>query len=108
LFMLSVFGGGIAAANMLTVPASIAPAGKAGVIGAIQQMAGNFGGIVAPIVTGALYDQTHDFTRAVIAAGAMLVVSGFGYIVLLPRIQPLSFEAHSEREDDQAVRQTIT
>jgi hypothetical protein len=44
---------------------------------------------LAPIVTGALYDRLHSFTAALFAAGAMLAVSGFGYLIVLRRIEPM-------------------
>jgi hypothetical protein len=43
-----------------------------GVMGAIRNSAGAFGGVLAPIVTGAHYDAMHSFMIALVAAGIML------------------------------------
>lgn len=90
LFALSLTGMGIAVPNMLAVPSALAPKGRGGFIGAIQNTAGNLGGVLAPIVTGVLYDATQSFTAALIGAGVMLCVSAFGYLVLIPRIEPIT------------------
>jgi len=91
-FAVSLTGLGLAVPNMLAVPSAIAPRGRGGVVGAIQNTAGNFGGVLAPIVTGALYSATQSFTSALVAAGVMLCVSAFGYLVLIPRIEPISLQ----------------
>jgi MFS transporter, ACS family, D-galactonate transporter len=89
LFLTALAGMGIASANIFAVTPAIAPRGSSGLVGAIQNSAGALGGVVAPIVTGALYDQLHSFTAALFAAGGMLAVSGFGYLILLRRIEPM-------------------
>jgi MFS family permease len=88
LFLTALAGMGIASANMFALPPAIAPKGPSGLVGAIQNSAGALGGVLAPIVTGALYDRMHSFTAALMAPGAMLAVSAFGYLVLLSRIRP--------------------
>jgi ACS family D-galactonate transporter-like MFS transporter len=89
LFLTALAGMGIASANMFALPPAIAPSGRSGLVGAIQNSAGALGGVLAPIVTGALYDHLHSFTAALFAAGGMLAVSGFGYLILLRRIEPM-------------------
>jgi MFS family permease len=89
LFVVALAGMGIAASNMFAMPPALAPAGRGGLVGAIQNTAGAFGGVLAPIVTGALYDAMHSFTAALMASGAMLVVSAVGYLVLVPRVAPI-------------------
>ncbi|HEX9465894.1 MAG TPA: MFS transporter [Alphaproteobacteria bacterium] len=89
LFLTALAGMGIASANMFALPPAIAPKGRGGLVGAIQNSAGALGGVLAPIVTGALYDRMHSFTAALLAAGAMLGVSAFGYLILLTRVEPL-------------------
>jgi len=88
-FAVSLAGLGIAVPNMLAVPSALAPMGRGGIVGAIQNTAGNLGGVLAPIVTGVLYEATGSFTAALVGAGAMLCVSAFGYLVLIPRVGPI-------------------
>jgi MFS transporter, ACS family, D-galactonate transporter len=92
LFLTALAGMGIASANMFAIPPAIAPGGTSGLVGAIQNSAGAMGGVLAPIVTGALYDRLHSFTAALLAAGGMLAVSGFGYLVMLRRIEPVKVD----------------
>jgi ACS family glucarate transporter-like MFS transporter len=89
LFAVLLYGIGIAVPKILAVPLAFAPEGRDGLIGGIQAAAGNFGGVVAPIVIGALYQATHSFTSALIAAAAMLCLSAVEYLVLIPRIEPI-------------------
>lgn len=91
-FAVSLTGLGVAVPNMLAVPSAIAPLGRGGVVGAIQNTAGNLGGVLAPIVTGALYSATQSFTSALVGAGFMLCLSAFGYLVLIPRIEPIQLQ----------------
>lgn len=87
LFGVSLAGLGVAVPNMLAVPSALAPENRGGVVGAIQNTGGNLGGVVAPVITGVLYDATHSFAAALIVAGAMLVVCAIGYLLLIPRIE---------------------
>jgi ACS family D-galactonate transporter-like MFS transporter len=89
LFLVALAGMGIASANMFALPPAIAPIGRSGLVGAIQNSAGALGGVLAPILTGALYDRLHSFTGALLAAAGMLAVSGFGYLIVLRRIEPM-------------------
>ena len=84
LFMVSMAGMGVAVSNMLAVPA-----GVGGTIGGLHSMAGNLGGVVAPVVTGAIYASSKSFVLALMVAGGMLVVSGIGYLVIIRRIEPM-------------------
>jgi MFS transporter, ACS family, D-galactonate transporter len=93
LFLTALAGMGIASANMFALPPAIAPSGRSGLVGAIQNSAGALGGVLAPIITGALYDHLHSFTAALFAAGGMLAVSGFGYLILLRRVEPMKMDS---------------
>jgi MFS transporter, ACS family, D-galactonate transporter len=92
LFCVSLAGMGISVPNSLAVPAGIAQAGRGAVVGSLSQLAGNFGGAIAPIVTGVLL-QHGSFTSAMILAGAMLFVSLFGFLVVLRKIQPMKIKS---------------
>jgi MFS transporter, ACS family, D-galactonate transporter len=86
-FAISLAGLGVAVPNMLAIPAALAPENRGGIVGAIQNTGGNLGGVLAPIVTGGLYDLTHSFTAALLTSGAMLLVCAIGYLVIIPRIE---------------------
>lgn len=87
LFAVSTVGLGLAVPNMQTIPSAVAPKGYAGLYGAMQGAVGNFGGVVAPVVTGALYGEFKSFTAVLVGQGVMLCLSGLGYLVLIHRIE---------------------
>ncbi|MBB4857963.1 ACS family glucarate transporter-like MFS transporter [Novosphingobium chloroacetimidivorans] len=90
LFVIALVGQSISAANMLALPSAIAPEGRAGLVGSFQQMFGAAGGVVSPLLTGILYDQGHDFKAAILCAAAMLVLSGFCFLILLQRVERIA------------------
>jgi MFS family permease len=87
LFAGSTIGLGMAIPNMQTIPSAVAPKGYAGLYGALQGAVGNFGGVVAPVVTGALYGEYKSFTAVLVGQGVMLCLSGVGYLLLIGRIE---------------------
>lgn len=93
LFVIALIGQSISAANMLALPSAIAPEGRAGLVGSFQQMFGALGGVVSPILTGVLFDRTHDFRAAILCAAAMLVLSAFCFLILLPRVERVSLRS---------------
>jgi MFS family permease len=97
-FVTALAGQAISATNMLALPSAIAPPGHAGLIGSFQQMMGALGGIVSPIVTGVLYDQTQDFKAAILFAGAMLLLAAVSFIVVVPRIEPIRLDGEADKE----------
>jgi ACS family D-galactonate transporter-like MFS transporter len=105
LFCVSLAGMGISVPNSLAVPAGIAQAGRGAMAGSLSQLAGNFGGAIAPIITGVLL-QHESFASAMILAGALLFVSLFGYLVVLRKIQPMKMERQgsSNAYDEQVVQ----
>ena len=74
---------------MLAVPSGLAPENRGGIVGAIQNMGGNFGGVLAPTITGSLYDATHSFVTALVVAGSMLSTCAIGYLWMIRRIEPI-------------------
>jgi MFS family permease len=98
LFVTALAGQSISAVNMLALPSAIAPTGHAGFIGAFQQMLGSVGGIASPIVTGILYDKERDFKMAIVCAGAMLLIAAVGFILIVPRIEPIRLEGDCQSD----------
>lgn len=95
LFVVALVGQSISAANMLALPSAIAPEGRAGLVGSFQQMFGALGGVVSPLLTGVLFDYTHDFRAAILCAAAMLVLSAFCFLVLLPRVERVTLRGEA-------------
>jgi MFS family permease len=95
--IISLFGAGIAfglgTANVYTIPQTLAGAGAAGKWVALENGFGNAGGIVAPIVTGLIIDQTGQFFWAFLAAAAMAVLGMVGWGIVVKSVTPVQWEA---------------
>lgn len=98
-FVLSLAGQSIAASAMLALPSAIAPKGHAGFVGGIQQLMGGVGGIIAPIITGVLYDKSHNFQAAALFCGAMLVLSAVSFLLILPKVEQMQLSEESPADD---------
>jgi MFS transporter, ACS family, D-galactonate transporter len=90
-FWFSVSLGGLAAAAPVgwSLPSLIAPKGGVGAVGGIMNFAVNLMGILAPIVTGAIFQVTGSFTDAFLVAAVILVVGILSFVFLLGRIETM-------------------
>jgi MFS family permease len=61
----------------------------------IQNTLGNLAGIIAPALTGFIVEWTGQFTLAFVCAAAVGVLGFAGYVLLIPRIAPLDWEAQT-------------
>jgi MFS family permease len=59
----------------------------------MQNLFGNIPGIIAPWFTGWVVKMTGSFTSAFLAATVMLLISFVGYVILVPRVEPIDWEA---------------
>lgn len=91
LFWISISLGGLAAAAPVawTVPSLIAPRESVGTLSSIANLAGQIGGISAPIVTGYIASATHSFKSAFATATVILLLGIAGYAFLLGKIEPI-------------------
>jgi len=91
IFWISIALGGLAASAPVgwSIPSLIAPRGSVGTIGGIMNFVNNLMGAVAPTVTGFIVGATASFTNAFIAAGAILLIGIFAYVVVLAKIEPI-------------------
>jgi ACS family D-galactonate transporter-like MFS transporter len=91
IFWISIALGGLAASAPVgwSIPSLIAPKGSVGTIGGIMNFVNNLMGAVAPTVTGLIVGATASFTNAFIAAGAILLIGIFFYVVVLGKIEPI-------------------
>jgi MFS transporter, ACS family, D-galactonate transporter len=90
-FWISISLGGLAAAAPVgwSLPSLIAPKGGVGTVGGIMNFAVNIMGILAPILTGEIYDRTHSFTNAFLVAAAILVAGVLAFVFLLGKIETM-------------------
>lgn len=78
MFLLMV--GSTAAWAMATVAA---PKNYAASLGSIQNFGGYLGGTLAPTVTGYMVQATHSFQSALLVAGGVTLLAGFGHLVFV-------------------------
>ena len=81
--VIALAGLGISTSNLWALTQTLAGPGAAGRWTGAQNGFGNLGGVVAPIVTGAIVGSTGSFFWAFIAATVCLILSAFCYSVVL-------------------------
>lgn len=80
---------GLASPGCFAIPQVMAgAAGTARWVG-VQNMFGNFAGILAPSITGYLLGSSGSFGHAFLIAGLVNILGILGWIVLLPRVEPV-------------------
>jgi MFS family permease len=75
--------------GLFAIPQIIAGPKATGRWVGVQNAAGNVAGLIAPVITGVLVDQTGRFDVAFGLAAAVNVLGLIGWLLLLPRIEPL-------------------
>jgi len=82
---------GLFSSNVWAVTQTLAGPAAAGKWTGIQNTFGNVAGILAPRVTGWIVYATGSFYWAFVIASGMLVVAGFSYVILVRRVEPVSW-----------------
>jgi MFS family permease len=91
LLWISISISGLSAASPIgwSIPAMIAPRGGVGTVGGIVNFSNQISGIAAPIITGYVVAQTHEYTWAFGISAIYLLIGIASYIFLLGRIEPI-------------------
>ncbi len=63
----------------------------------VQNAAGNVAGIIAPLITGILVDQTGHFELAFALAAAINLLGFVGWVFIMPAVRPINWQAHLSR-----------
>ena len=82
IFWLSAFCGIFAfgASNVWAIPSDLAPYGQAGGVGSLMNFVGNFGALLAPMVTGYLAASKYGFNGAFAVCVAVAVLGALLYV----------------------------
>lgn len=87
-----------ASTGIWAIPGDVAPThDTVGRIGGIQNTFSNIAGIVAPIITGALFGITGSFTLPLIVSGIIAIIGALSYWFIVGELKPLFIErGHKE------------
>jgi len=85
LLTISLAGLGISSPNTWTLTQAVCSKGIVGTVSGIQNLGGNLGGIIAPVLTGYIAHTTQSFALALGITGAILVVGMLSYSLLVSR-----------------------
>src|SRR6266852_272483 len=72
-------------ANSLSI--DLAPPGAVGSLSSIQNLFGNVGGLLAPIVTGRIVGVTGSFVFALLVAGGMALFGAISYVFIMGNVE---------------------
>lgn len=93
LICIASFGIGIESSNVWATTQRMAGPWASGRWTGMQNLAGNIPGIIAPWFTGWIAKETGGFHGAFVAATAMLMLAFIGYIFVIPKVEPINWEA---------------
>jgi MFS transporter, ACS family, D-galactonate transporter len=81
----------VAASQVWALPGDVAPRNMVSRVAGIQNTVSNMGGVVGPIVTGAIVGATGSFVPALLFSSALIVIAMLNYLFLLGRVEPIQF-----------------
>lgn len=89
LLTVNIAGESASAGIMWTILAEVAPKGMGGTVPSAVNTVSSFAGILAPTITGFIYQFTGSFQMALFVAGGGVLVSMCAILFLVPEIKPL-------------------
>jgi MFS family permease len=96
LFILQIFVG-LASPGIYAIAQIIAGPRATGSWGCRMRAGGNVAGLIAPVVTGILVDQTGRFDLAFAVVAGVNVLGLVGWLVILPKIAPIDWARAAAR-----------
>ncbi|MEM5316428.1 MFS transporter [Paraburkholderia sp. JHI869] len=81
----------VAASQVWALPGDVAPPNAVSMIAGLQNSISNLGGVVGPIVTGAIVGATGSFVPALLFSSALIGVAIVNYLFLLGKVEPIQF-----------------
>ncbi|TKC86342.1 MFS transporter [Trinickia terrae] len=97
----------VAASQVWALPSDVAPRNAVSMVAGVQNTVSNIGGVVGPIVTGAIVGATGSFIPALVFSSALIGLAILNYLFLLGKVEPIRFDdnpmeldAHVERNAD--------
>jgi len=82
----------VAASQVWALPGDVAPKNMTSVLAGLQNSVSNMGGVVGPIVTGAILQATGSFNMALLLSAGLLFVGILNYALLLGEVKHIETE----------------
>ena len=89
---------GVSGLNLFGIAQTLAGPRAAGKWVGIQNAVGNLAGIVAPVVTGTLIDWTGQYNMGFLVAGVIAIAGAGGWLLLVRRVEPISWSAIEQQD----------
>ncbi|HEX8787879.1 MAG TPA: MFS transporter [Telluria sp.] len=77
----------VAASQVWALPGDVAPRNMTSMVAGVQNSISNLGGVIGPIVTGAIVGATGSFVYALVFSAALIVVAILNYLFLLGKVE---------------------
>ncbi len=87
----------VAASQVWALPGDVAPPNAVSMVAGLQNMVSNLGGVIGPIVTGAIVGATGSFVPALVVSSALIGVAILNYLFLLGKVEPIQIDGHAAR-----------
>ncbi|MCP3727699.1 MFS transporter [Paraburkholderia sp. CNPSo 3272] len=85
----------VAASQVWALPADVAPRNAVSMVAGVQNTVSNIGGVVGPVVTGAIVGATGSFVPALVVSSALIGVAIVNYLFLLGKVEPIRLDGAS-------------
>ena len=85
----------VAASQVWALPADVAPLNAVSMVAGVQNTVSNIGGVIGPIVTGAIVGATGSFVPALVVSSALIGVAIINYLFLLGKVEPIRLDGAS-------------
>ncbi|MHA6907859.1 MFS transporter [Ralstonia pseudosolanacearum] len=89
----------VAASQVWALPADVAPGNTVSMVAGLQNSVSNMGGVVGPIITGAIVGATGSFIPALVFSAALIGLAILNYLFLLGKVEPIAFEPNTATLD---------
>ncbi|HEX7936434.1 MAG TPA: MFS transporter [Paraburkholderia sp.] len=81
----------VAASQVWALPGDVAPSNAVSMVAGLQNTVSNLGGVIGPIVTGAIVGATGSFVPALVFSSVLIGIAILNYLFLLGKVEPIQF-----------------
>jgi MFS family permease len=97
LLIVAKSGTTVAASQVWALPGDVAPPNAVSMVAGLQNTVSNLGGVIGPIVTGAIVGATGSFVPALVVSSALIGIAIVNYLFLLGKVEPIRIDGTSAK-----------